>query len=206
MRFCDLYVLRHVCHHIQKRANQETDLNIRFLMTISPKSLQSPDFITLLCTTLHEFHVSPFMIRFLFNEEDVLNEEGQIKEEIQTLIHLGFTIWLKTVTLRGLKAKLLEQDGICGVILDRDLLDLSVKSILIEAQSRIQINHEASCQTFALGIDTKEQYDYFKAAGVERMAGSYFMDPKSYEICINDLERKGFLLEDIRHTQYFNEA
>ena len=38
------------------------------------------------------------------------------------------------------------------------------------------------------------------------MAGSYFMDPKSYEICINDLERKGFLLEDIRHTQYFNEA
>lgn len=201
----DLYIIDQVCHELQN--------DISYGMAVVPVSINLSQLDFELCDIKSEidsirekYGIPTYLLNIEITESAIASGEDFLKEQINRFREAGYQVWMDDFgagysSLNNLKTY------------DFDVLKIDMNFLRsFETNSRskviiatiINMAKELGMHTLAEGVETKEQYDFLRRIGCEKLQGYLFGKPKPTEDFVKPDEFTFDNCEDIRFKSYYS--
>ncbi len=172
----DLYMLRQVCRDLHSFIQR------RGLLLPVSFNLSKLDFVE--CDIFHEieaivmeYNVPRDLINIEITESIVMMDPIRLKEIITSFRSAGYQVWMDDFGSQMSSLNVLDNYSFDEIKLDmlflRSFGDRSKEII----RSVIQMAKRLGIQTLAEGVETREQFEYLREIGCEKVQGFYFSKP-----------------------------
>ncbi len=200
----DLYMIDQVCREIKD--------DIDYGMAVVPVSVNLSQLDFELCDIKAEidkirekYGIPPYLLNIEITESAIASGETFLNEQINRFREGGYQVWMDDFgsgysSLNNLK------------IYDFDVLKIDMnflRSFETNKRSKVilativNMAKELGMHTLAEGVETKEQYDFLRDIGCEKLQGYLFGKPKPYEEFVKPDEFTYDNCEDLRFKAYY---
>lgn len=172
------WILRTACSTIAN-LNKKLDSAFNISVNISVIQLVQDDFVKMVKQVLEETGLSPELLELEITESVIMESKELVMEKIKMLRSLGikFAIddfgtgysslsYLRNIPLTTLKIDKLFVDDIANPTSSTDVTD-----------TIIDLGHKMHLTIVAEGVETKEQINYLKENGCDKIQGFYYSKP-----------------------------
>ena len=131
-----------------------------------------------------------------------------MKEQVYALRELGFKVWIDDFGSGYSSFNNLQNYDFDTLKIDMEFvrgLNVNPKSNVIVA-SIISMSKRLQIPTLAEGVETKEQYDFLRRIGCEKIQGYYFGKPNPAEYYLSENYDSYKINEDLELREYFDKA
>lgn len=195
----DMWVLGQVCQQIHHWQQTENDPGV-VALNISAQTLLRPQLTDTVAEVLQFHQIDPGVLQLEITESAVLDLSNGLTETISGLRKLGVSIAMDDFGAGHSSLKLLINNQIDLVKLDKSLIDEITTSTRQQqiVQSIITLAHSLDVSALAEGIERIDQLEYLRSVMCNEGQGYYFSLPLSAQ---EFMER--FLEPDIKKVSGF---
>lgn len=176
------WVIVNACQTAKKMYDANTD-SPSISINVSIKQFKQKNFVTFIERTLQEYKLPAEKIALEF-DEDLLNDtKDNFSRKIARLDKLGIKLSIDHFGSGSMALTSLIKTPINALIIDKQLtaqvsIDSNVKKVVNVV---VEIAKYLDLDLVALGIETQEQLEFFKALGIHHVQGFYFSQSMKIE-------------------------
>lgn len=172
------WVLRNACYQCKKWQDEGYE-PIKVAVNLSLEQFKKRKIVKIVENVLEETNLSPEYLELEVTESIAIGEDDYIIEEIKQLKKLGISISiddfgteysslsrLKELPIDKLKIDMRFVQGVEG-----DKKDKAIAKTIIQLAKNLEL------RVIAEGVETKEQFEFFKEADCDEIQGFYFYKP-----------------------------
>ncbi len=200
----DLYMVREVCRQMRMCIDEGLEtVPVSF-------NLSRIDFIV--CPVfdevekvLEQYDIPRDMIRIEITESMLVKDAHFVQEELQKFKNAGYQVWMDDFGSGYSSLNLLKDYQYDEIKIDMEFLSSFTdksKSILT---SMVSMAKEIGMQTLAEGVETKEQFEFLKNIGCEKVQGYYFGKPMELQEAIANCKKQNMQVETRGWQRYYDE-
>lgn len=200
----DLYVLKKICEDYRlSRKEKEAFVPVSF--NLSRLDFELCDILSEVERLVTEYEVPKEMLHVEITESVLLENEREMGKTLEDFHQLGYQVWMDDFGSGYSTLNVLKDYDFDALKIDmRFLSDMSSRSLSI-VTSIVDMAKKIGIQTVAEGVETREQVDFLRSIGCEKLQGYYFGRPAPISAeDMRTLEQQG-RIEDEREEQYYNE-
>ncbi len=199
----DLYIMEQVCKEIHKKD--------RFKRGVVPISfnLSRLDFIN--CDIFREveniikkYDVSRNMICIEITESTVVKDTELVGDTMRRFRKAGYQVWMDDFGSEYSSLNLLKDYEFDEIKLDMNFLSNFNDRSKEIVRSMIQMAKKIGIRTLAEGVETKEQFDFLRSIGCEKVQGTYFGSPLPLVDAVSNCDQKELFVETEEWRSYFD--
>lgn len=200
----DGFVIHEVCRRI-RRMFDSGDTPIPVSVNLSRMDFTLCDIFSVVDESARSYHIPHDFLYVEITESILAEQEGQMHAVVDRFKNAGYQIWMDDFGSGYSSLNMLKDYSFDELKLDmRFLSSFSQRSRRI-LTSVVQMAKELGIHTLAEGVETKEQFDYLRNIGCEKVQGFYFGKPMLYEQAVASLQDKGIAIELPRHRKYYDD-
>ncbi len=176
------FMLDRICRekHIENFAAADLPKHTRCLINFLPTVIYDPA-VCLRTTfaTARRVHLDPSRVAFEVVETERIADREKLRAILQEYRRAGFSVALDDVGAGHASLSLIGDLSPDIIKIDRSLVQRSVRSKVHAAicESIVQIGHTADTLVLAEGIETRAEFDFFRALGCDLFQGFLFAKP-----------------------------
>ena len=201
----DMYMIEHVCQNYRERVNRgEPVVPVSF-------NLSRIDFFT--CEVLEElkritdkYCVPHYMLNVEITESVFVHDFRKISEEIDNFHKAGFQVWMDDFGSGYSSLNVLKDYSFDELKIDMEFLAHFTEKAKSVIESTVRMAKKIGVQTLAEGVETKEQLDFLKSIGCEKIQGYYFGKPMPYDNVVERIKEQRWVTETREMAQYYDAA
>ena len=176
----DMFVVERVCKDIQD-AKEKFRLIIPTSLNFSRLDFDSLNLAQEVSDCLKKYNIDKNEIHIEITESTLSEDDEKLKEELKSFRSHGYALWLDDFGSGFSGLNVLKE-------YDFDLLKIDMKFLSnfdVNKKSRqilknvINLAKNLGMQTLTEGVETKEQYDFLRENGCEKLQGYFFSKPVS---------------------------
>lgn len=179
----DLYVLKEVCKGI-KNIEAQGKIVVPISFNLSRIDFEECDIFKEVDKIVMEYGIARDMINIEITESVIMNDPQALKRDIERFREAGYQVWMDDFGSGYSSLNVLKEYRF-----DEIKLDMKFNSSFNERSkeiiaSIISMAKKIGIHTLAEGVETKEQYDFLRYVGCEKVQGYFFsrpMDPIELE-------------------------
>lgn len=201
----DMYMIEHVCQNYRERVDRgEPVVPVSF-------NLSRIDFFT--CEVLEElnritdkYRVPHYMLNVEITESVFVHDFRKISEEIDNFHKAGFQVWMDDFGSGYSSLNVLKDYSFDELKIDMEFLAHFTEKAKSVIESTVRMAKKIGVQTLAEGVETKEQLDFLKSIGCEKIQGYYFGKPMPYDNVVERIKEQHWVTETREMAQYYDAA
>lgn len=201
----DMYMIEHVCQNYRERVNRgEPVVPVSF-------NLSRIDFFT--CEVLEELNritdkycVPHYMLNVEITESVFVHDFRKISEEIDNFHKAGFQVWMDDFGSGYSSLNVLKDYSFDELKIDMEFLAHFTEKAKSVIESTVRMAQKIGVQTLAEGVETKEQLNFLKSIGCEKIQGYYFGKPMPYDNVVERIKEQHWVTETREMAQYYDAA
>lgn len=201
----DMYMIEHVCQNYRERVNRgEPVVPVSF-------NLSRIDFFT--CEVLEELNritdkycVPHYMLNVEITESVFVHDFRKISEEIDNFHKAGFQVWMDDFGSGYSSLNVLKDYSFDELKIDMEFLAHFTEKAKSVIESTVRMAKKIGVQTLAEGVETKEQLDFLKSIGCEKIQGYYFGKPMPYDHVVERIKEQHWTTETREMAKYYDAA
>lgn len=201
----DMYMIEHVCQNYRERVDRgEPVVPVSF-------NLSRIDFFT--CEVLEElnritdkYRVPHYMLNVEITESVFVHDFRKISEEIDNFHKAGFQVWMDDFGSGYSSLNVLKDYSFDELKIDMEFLAHFTEKAKSVIESTVRMAKKIGVQTLAEGVETKEQLDFLKSIGCEKIQGYYFGKPMPYDNVVERIKEQRWVTETREMAQYYDAA
>ncbi|MDO4522242.1 MAG: EAL domain-containing protein [Eubacteriales bacterium] len=173
----DLYILRQICRDIREGIRNR-DFPVPVSLNLSKADFVKGDIFETIDQIVLGYKVPRDLIRIEITESVVVTDPRHMKRVIAQFHETGYQVWMDDFGSQLSSLNLLNEYNFDEIKLDIMFLksfDDRSKELI---RSVVQMAKRLGIQTLAEGVETKEQYEYLRGIGCEKVQGYYFSRPR----------------------------
>lgn len=171
------WVLENACKQL-KKWHEEGFTGYGLSVNVSAVQLQQPDFAEVASRILMENELSTEYMELEITESAFLGEIHTVTRNLNNLRKHGFKISLDDFGTGYNSLSYLQKLLINTIKIDRTFvgnIEADINKVIIDTV--ISLGHNINAEITAEGVETKDQYDYLKNKGCDKIQGYYFSKP-----------------------------
>ena len=200
----DSCVVRKVCQDYRRAQNEGLPFTpVSF--NLSRLDFRLCDMIGTINKATIENNVPLDMLRVEITESVIADDRNFMHDIFDKLASLGYRIWMDDFgsgysSLNFLKDFDFETLKIDMLFLsDFNERSRSIINFIVDMAKKIGIH------TLAEGAETKEQVDFLRSIGCEKVQGYYFGKPMPYLETLENIRKRGFTIESLTKRKYYHD-
>ncbi len=201
----ELYIIDQVCKELQD--------DIAYGMAVVPISVNLSQLDFELCDIKSEidsirekYGIPPYLLNIEITESAIASGEDFLKEQINRFRDAGYQVWMDDFGAGYSSLNNLKTFDFDVLKIDMNFLrsfETNERSKVIIA-TIVNMAKELGMHTLAEGVETKEQYDFLRRIGCEKLQGYLFGKPKPNDEFVRPDEFTFDNCEDIRFKTYYS--
>lgn len=175
------WVLENACRQLRKWYDKNYS-NYGISVNISAIQLRQPGFSEFVVNVINKNRLVPESLEIEITESELIESSHVVTNNIALLCEQGIKITLDDFGTGYNSFKYIQEFLINGIKIDKIFIsnmNVNINKIIID--SVISFGHKINAEVTAEGVETKEQYEYLKSHGCDRIQGYYFSKPLSPE-------------------------
>ena len=200
----DAFIVQKVCLHY-KHCMQRGNPIIPVSINLSRMDFELCDIFQVINQAVYENKVPKNMIHIEVKESVLSQNEEYMKEQINRFHREGYQVWLDNFGSSNSSLKVLKEFDIDVLKIDMKFLnDFSEKSRSVLV-SVVHMVKSLGIQTLAEGVETKEQLDFLRSIGCEKVQGYHYSRPMFYWDLVRHISERGLFVELPGDRKYFDD-
>ena len=199
----DSYMVKRICMGYQKGIKKNKPL-VPVSFNLSRLDFVLTDIKKIIDNAVAEYEVPRDMLNIEITESMFVEDSGSIKKEIDKFHRSGYKVWMDDFGSGYSSLNLLKDFDFDELKIDMLFLsnfNQKAKEIL---KSTIRMAKNIDIQTLAEGVENREQYEFLRDIGCEKIQGYYFGRPQPYDEMIENWLKKGGKIESRAWADYFD--
>lgn len=139
-------------------------------------------------------------------ETAIVSQEDVVVKTLDRFRQAGYEAWMDDFGSGYSSLNLLKDYDFDVLKLDMAFLRKDTKRSRAIISSVISMDKHIGIRTLAEGVETKEQADFLRRAGCEKMQGYYFGKPMPFDEMLKQCSGRGFPVESMRQKAFFDAA
>lgn len=175
----DLYMVEEVCREFEERKNgglTPVPVSLNFCRT----DFDQRDMVMAITEIADRYNVPHGMLMIEVTESGFSRNASFLQEQIDRFHALGYQVWMDDFGDGYASLNVLQDNNFDLIKLDIGFMNKfnpeGKNGTILRAL--LKMSHELGIHTLAEGIETKEQYEFLKAHGCEKIQGFYFGKPR----------------------------
>ena len=198
----DLCVIRQVVQDISDRCRQGLP-EIPVSVNLSRMDFLSCDVVKEIEDLVRRYDVPRRMLHLEVTESALASQEDQVRKALDQFRRAGYEIWMDDFGSGYSTLNLLKDYNFDVLKLDMEFLrNDSVRSREI-ITSVIAMDNKIGIRTLAEGVETKEQLEFLKKCGCEKLQGYYIGKPMPLEEALAHCAKQGYQIESEAKKRYY---
>ena len=193
----DLCVIKKVIQQIAQRDRQGIP-EIPVSINLSRMDFISCDIINEIETFVKQYDIPRRMLHIEVTESIMTSKENVIFNTLQAFRNAGYEIWMDDFGSGYSTLNLLKDYSFDVLKLDMVFLRHDTSRSRDIIASVIRMDKSIGIRSLAEGVETKEQAEFLKKCGCEKMQGYYFGKPMPFDDMIRTCTEKGLDIESPR--------
>lgn len=199
----DESILMQVCSRL-RRALDSGETPVPVSVNLSRLDFTLCDIFSKADSIVSKYQIPHEFIYFEITESVMADQQEQLKEIIERFHSEGYQIWMDDFGSAYSSLNALKEFYFDEIKLDMVFVrPFTIRSRRI-ATSIVEMAKRISIHTLIEGIETEEQYDYFRDIGCEKVQGYYFGKPMAYEDAMDNMRKKEVDIERPQDRQYYD--
>lgn len=199
----DIYMAQAICKNYRERVdNNEVVVPVSF--NISRMDFFACDIFSEIEKVVEKYQVPRNMIHIEITESIFMHDAIEINHKIEKFHDKGYQVWMDDFGSGYSSLNVLKDYRFDEIKIDMEFLtSFSDRSKNI-ITSTVDMAKKIGIQTLAEGVETKEQFEYLKNIGCEKVQGYYFGKPAPYDEAIKFCKEKGLEIENGIWRNYYD--
>lgn len=135
------------------------------------------------------------LIHIEITESVLFGSEEEMREHIARFHRDGYQVWMDDFGSGYSSLNTLQTFDFDVLKMDMQFLHKENAKTPMILASIVNMAKNLGISTLAEGVETREQYDFLRTIGCERVQGYLLSKPLPFEECYDALQQKGFILE-----------
>lgn len=200
----DLYMIEQVCRELRD--------DIDYGMAVVPISVNLSQLDFELCDIKAEvdrcrakYDIPPYLLNIEITESAIASGETFLNDQINRFREEGYQVWMDDFGAGYSSLNNLKTYDFDVLKIDMNFLrsfDTNKRSKVILA-TIINMAKELGMHTLAEGVETREQFEFLRRIGCEKMQGYLFGKPKPFEDFVRPDEFTFEHCEDVKYKAYY---
>lgn len=189
-------------HNQMKRGQQPLPVSLNF----SRLDFQLMDPAQMLEETLSQYQLPRDFLCPEVTENALVLQDESIRQGLRRFWEAGFEVWLDDFGSGYSSLNVLKDYRFHTLKLDMAFLHPFTKESRIILTSIVRMAKELGIHTLAEGVETKEQADFLRDIGCEKLQGYYFGKPLPLEECLPFCQDRDLSFESLQEAVLLNRA
>lgn len=189
-------------HNQMKRGQQTLPVSLNF----SRLDFQLMDPAQMLEETLSRYQLPRDFLCPEVTENALVLQDESIRQGLRRFWKAGFEVWLDNFGSGYSSLNVLKDYRFHTLKLDMAFLHPFTKESRIILTSIVRMAKELGIHTLAEGVETKEQADFLRDIGCEKLQGYYFGKPLPLEECLPFCQDRDLSFESLQEAVLLNRA
>ena len=184
----DLYMLDHVCQTMSERMSHNERV-VPISINLSREDFLSCDIFEEVEKRVQTYHIARDYLNIEVTESIVMEDPETLKKEMARFRQAGYEIWMDDFGSGYSSLNVLRDFVFDEIKLDMLFMrnfDERAKQMI---RSIISMAKQLKLQTLAEGVETKEQFDFLRAIGCEKVQGYYYSPPVTLDKILEMFDR-----------------
>jgi EAL domain-containing protein (putative c-di-GMP-specific phosphodiesterase class I) len=199
----DIHIIECVCKWYKEQIDSGRPV-VPVSVNLSRIDFESTDMFQIIEDIRSKYGMPRNMLNIEITESAMSANADLMRENVARFRNAGYQVWMDDFgsgysSLNTLKDFEFDEIKIDMVFLS----EMNEKSRQI-IRSMISMAKDISMVTLVEGVETKEQYDFLRSIGCDRMQGYYFSRPLPYDEIVKVLEDKGIPFETEEDRLYYH--
>ena len=177
----DLYVLDEVCKMIHQRAEQGLSI-VPVSINLSRLDFTECDIIQEVENCVRKYKLARDYIHLEVTETMVMQDPELLKKKIRAFRGKGYEVWMDDFGSGYSSLNVLRNFELDEIKLDLMFMRTFDEKTRRLVRSIISMAKEMKLKTLAEGVETREQYEFLRNIGCEKVQGFYFSPPVPLEV------------------------
>ena len=200
----DAAILKQVCAQIRSSVTKG-EIPVPVSVNLSRLDFTLCDIFTVVNDIVSDYQISHDLLCFEITESVIAEQKDLMKGIVDRFRAEGYQIWMDDFGSAYSSLNVLKEFPFDELKLDMCFLrPFNLRSKRI-ATAVVEMAKNIDIHTLAEGIETEEQFAYFRNIGCEKVQGFYFGKPLPYEAALANLRRQGIQAEAPQDRQYYDE-
>ncbi len=200
----DSYLIRQMCIEYDK-AYKNGEILLPVSLNFSRKDFEMTDIFKVLEENTKEFKVPRDMINIEITESTAGRSKEFIQNKIKRLRSEGYEVWMDDFGSEYSSLNVLKDFDLDLVKIDLRFLELNTVKAKQIVRFMIDMLKTIGVKTLAEGVETKEQYDFLREIGCDKIQGFYIGKPMPGVDVKDYLRLRGFKCEEHINLKYYDD-
>ncbi len=190
-----------VCREYEKRVSQGKEV-VPVSFNLSRYDFLTGDIVSFIEDEVRTHHVPKDMIHVEITESMLVNEEEMVASAVKRLHEAGYQVWMDDFGSGYSSLNLLKDYDFDKIKLDMKFFSTFTQKSKHIVMTMVRMIKELHSQTLAEGVETREEFEFLKRIGCERVQGYYLGKPAPYDETLDHVRTLGAHIEP-RPTRRF---
>ena len=190
----DLYVLEQICQDYQMIYQRGCRV-VPVSFNLSRKDLLHDDIIERIEAIMARYNVPRELINVEITESAFVEDVERIGPVLKKLHELGYQVWMDDFGSGYSSLNLLKDYDFDKIKLDMAFFSTFTQKSKHIVMSMVRMIKELHSQTLAEGVETREEFEFLKRIGCERVQGYYLGKPAPYDETLDHVRILGARIE-----------
>ena len=176
----DTYVVDQVCQRIHEQLT-DTGHAVPISFNLSRLDYMLCDVFQIIEDSVKKYDIPRDLVRIEVTESTVMMDRQHILEEIDRFRSAGYQVWMDDFGSGYSSLNMLKDFHFDELKIDMEFLRTFTKRSREIIASTVRMAKRLGIHTLAEGVETKEQVEFLRSIGCEKMQGFYFGRPAPFE-------------------------
>lgn len=190
----DSYIIEQVCKELREELDQGHPI-VPVSFNLSRLDFIGCDIFDVVERALKKYRIKRDYIRVEITES-IMASDSYVQSEIQRFRLVGYEVWMDDFGSGYSSLNTLKDYKFDELKIDMAFLSNFNEASRVIISSTVRMAKNLGLKTLAEGVETKEQMEFLKSIGCEKMQGYYYGKPQPFEESMKHMTSLGLVTED----------
>ena len=199
----------YVVEQVGKRLHTMEDSGMPVLpisVNLSSADFDHVDPLDVVERVVRKYRLPRSYIRIEITESALVKDGKKLQREIDRFRKAGYQCWMDDFGSGYSSFNVLQNFHFDELKIDMEFLAHFTEKAKSVIESTVRMAKKIGVQTLAEGVETKEQLDFLKSIGCEKIQGYYFGKPMPYDNVVERIKEQHWVTETREMAQYYDAA
>ncbi len=200
----DLYMIEEICRQMRERINNK-EVIVPVSFNLSRLDFLNCDIVEAVESRLNRYDIPRDLIHVEITESMLVDDNDLIQREVKRFHDAGYQVWMDDFGSGYSSLNVLKDYEFDELKIDMVFLSSFTKKSKDIITSVVDMAKKLGIQTLAEGVETKEQFEFLRSIGCEKVQGYYFGRPMPVEQMVANCTKNNLHFETRSWRPYYNQ-
>lgn len=193
IRKVDIHMVEKICQNIRKELDEGRTV-LPISLNLSRMDFEDASIVNIIDDLVNDYHLPRMAIHVEITESAIAEQDSHLKEAVKAFQRLGYEVWLDDFGSGYSSLNTLKDFHFDVVKLDMEFLkgfesNPQCKPLI---ESTVNLARKLNMDVLCEGVETKEQMEFLKSIGVNRLQGYLFDKAITHEELLRNIDNKKY--------------